>query len=276
MAIVPIPLQNCKSVKEFFKKQGKVEIPRPQQCLYAKCGLKEPLWKNGSYVRQVIYWGFLFFVSIGRFRCWRCGKTASCPYGWLIPYRRFSAETVATAIETYAGQETTYRYLTEGLADLEFVDPEMDIRAEKMYQQIVEENKVKQIEDESEKKSCRPAYTTVFYWVNFACKHIEGLLMQIQKELVHEQKRRKLEIELPVESTVENPNSDKAATNSKSNMLNMLAFMTLAAMLLLKHKDRVWQNLRAYFLVKAESRKDLLTDTVVKLFTTHTFELVIF
>src|SRR5580700_7893179 len=137
MAIVPIPLQNCKSVKEFFKKQGKVEIPRPQQCLYAKCGLKEPLWKNGSYVRQVIYWGFLFFVSIGRFRCWRCGKTASCPYGWLIPYRRFSAETVATAIETYAGQETTYRYLTEGLADLEFVDPEMDIRAEKMYQQIV-------------------------------------------------------------------------------------------------------------------------------------------
>jgi len=61
MAIVPIPLQNCKSVKEFFKNQGKVEIPRPQQCLNAKCRLKEPLWKNGSYVRQVIYWGFLFF-----------------------------------------------------------------------------------------------------------------------------------------------------------------------------------------------------------------------
>jgi hypothetical protein len=163
-----------------------------------------------------------------------------------------------------------------GLSDLEFVDSQMDIRPEKMYQQIVEENKAKQIVDGSEKKSCRPAHTTVFYWVNFVCKHIEGLLMQTQKELVHEQKRRKIEIELPPESTVENPNSSKAATDDKSNMLNLMSFMTLAAMLLFKHKEYIWQNLRAYFLVKAESRKDLLTDTVVWLFTTHTFELVIF
>jgi hypothetical protein len=274
--MLPISAQKCKNVKEFFIKQGKVEVPRPEQCLNAECGLKEPLWKNGSYVRQVIYWGFLFFVSIYRFRCWRCGKTASCPYSWLIPYRRFSVEVIATAIETYAEGEATYRGLNVDLSDLEFIDPEIDIRAEKLYQQIIEENKAKQIEGDREKKSYRPAHTTVFYWVDFVCKRIESLLVQTQKELVHEQKRRKVEIELPAESTVENPNSDKAATGEKWHMLNLLSFLTLAAKLLVKHKDHVWQNLRAYFLVKAESRKDLLTDTVVKLFTTHTFEPVLF
>jgi hypothetical protein len=276
VTILPIPSQNCESVKEFFIKQGEVEIPRPQQCLNSECGLKEPLWKNGSYIRQVIYWGFLFFVSINRFRCWRCSKTASCPYSWLIPYRRSSVEVVVAAIEAYASQEVTYRGLNVDLSDLEFIDPEIDIRAEKMYEQIVEENKAKQIEDGSEKNSYRPAHTTVFYWIDFVCKRIESLLVQTQKELVHEQKRRKVEIELPAENIVENANSHKAATGDKWHILNLLSFLTLAAKLLVKHNEHTWQRLRAYFLVKAESRKDLLTDTVVKLFTTHTFELVLF
>jgi hypothetical protein len=59
--------------------------------------------------REVVYWGFCFMVQIFRFRCRRCGKTASCPYGWLIPYCRFSAETITAGIEAYARAETAYR-----------------------------------------------------------------------------------------------------------------------------------------------------------------------
>ena len=38
MTIVPIPLKNSSSVVEFFRQSGKVEIPRPGQCMYADVG----------------------------------------------------------------------------------------------------------------------------------------------------------------------------------------------------------------------------------------------
>jgi hypothetical protein len=180
---------------------------------------------------------------------------------------------VAQGIENYAGTEIAYRHLSIALSELEFAEAGMDIREEKMYKQMVEDNKLL---DDNEKKGCRPAHTTVFYWIEFICKRVEGLLMQVQKELVHEQERRKLAIDLPYESTFENPNSDKAASVAKASMLHLMTFLSLAAVLLLKRDERVWQRLRAYFLTKAESCKDLLTDMIVRLFTTHTFELELF
>lgn len=129
MTIVPIPLRNSRSVVEFFRQGGRVEIPRPQQCFYDQCRLQEPLRKNGRYARQVIYWGLCFLVQILRFRCRRCGRTASCPYGCLVPYCRFSAEVIAAGIEAYVRAETTYRDVSTDLSDLELVNPEMDIRS---------------------------------------------------------------------------------------------------------------------------------------------------
>ena len=64
MSIVPIPLKNSRSVVEYFKQGGKVEIPRPEECVYSECRLKQRLRKNGTYTRQVIYWGLCFFVQI--------------------------------------------------------------------------------------------------------------------------------------------------------------------------------------------------------------------
>ena len=116
MTIVPISLKNSSSVVEFFKHGGQVEIERPQQCFNAQCRLKEPMWKNGSYARQVIYWGLCFVLQILRFRCRQCGKTASCPYGWLVPYCRFSAEVITAGIEAYASEETTYTGVSTDLS----------------------------------------------------------------------------------------------------------------------------------------------------------------
>lgn len=274
MTIVPIPLKNSSSVVEFFKQGGEVEIPRPEQCVYAGCGLKQPLRKNGSYARQVIYWGLCFFVEILRFRCRRCGKTASCPYGWLVPYRRFSAEVIAAGIEAYATAEMKYRDLSIDLSDLELAEPEMDIRAEELFKKLAGESLAKQADDAWER--CRPAHTTVFHWVDFVCKRAEALLTQLQKELVQEKKRGKEIAKLPGESLVENPNSYKAGSHEKDDMLDRLSFATSAASRLLGQNMQQWYRLRAYFLRKAESRRDILTDTWVQLPITHTFELVIF
>lgn len=259
MTIVPIPLKNSRSVVEYFRQEGKVEIPRPEECLYAECRLNQPLRKNGSYARQVVYWGLCFLVQILRFRCRRCGKTTSCPYGWLVPYRRFSAEVIATGIEAYADRETTYREQSTDLSDLELADPEMDIRDEEFCKQLVADGAAKQTDDGVESR-CRPSRTTVFYWVDFVCKRIEALLMQLQKELVQEKKRGNELAKLPAESLV-NPNSYKAASDEKGSRLDRLSLATCTASQLIIQSKQQWYRLRAYFLAKAESRKDVLTDT---------------
>jgi hypothetical protein len=275
MTIVPIPLKNSSSVVEFFKQGGKVEIPRPEQCLYAKCGLRQPLRKNGSYARQVIYWGLCFLVQILRFRCRRCGKTTSCPYGWLVPYRRFSAEVIAASIEAYASMEVAYRGVSADLSDLELVEPEMDVREEELYENVFEGGAAKQVGGVDE-PPCRPAHTTVFGWVDFACKRTEALLLQLQKELVQERKRGKEIAQLPPEGLVENPNSYKAASDEKDRMLDRLSFAMCTAVQLVTQSKQQWYRLRAYFLIKAETRKDVLTETRVQLPITQTFEPAIF
>ena len=275
MTIVPISLRNSSSVVEFFKHGGQVEIERPQQCFNAQCRLKEPMWKNGSYARQVIYWGLCFVLQILRFRCRQCGKTASCPYGWLVPYCRFSAEVITAGIEAYASEETTYTGVSTDLSELELVNPEMDIRSEEMCKRVVEESAARQTDDTDRMPVCRPARTTVFRWVDFVCKRVESLLTQLQKELVQEKKRGKTVEKLPAESLVENSNSYKAASDEKDNMLDRLSFAACAASRLLRQGEQPWYRCRAYFLTKAESRKDLLTEVRVQLSTTHTLELVI-
>jgi hypothetical protein len=268
MSIVPIPLKNSKSVVDFFKQGGKVEIPRPEQCTFPDCLLKKPLWKNGTYPRWVIYWGIQFLVCIVRFRCRRCGKTASCPYGWLVPYYRFSAEVIAAGVEAYARYELTYLDVSIDLSDIELAEREMDITEEESYEQLAGSTPT---EDEGEPR-CRPVRSTVFYWVNFVCTRIEGLLTQLQKELVQEMKRGREVGALPAESLVENPNSYKATSDEKVRMLDRVSFATCAVDWLLGQGKQQWYRLRAYFLAKAESRNDLLTGTRLQMPITQSFE----
>lgn len=103
-------------------------------------------------------------------------------------YCRFSAETITAGIEAYARAETAYRAVSADLSDLELADPEMDIRSEEMYKEMVAESDANQTDkkpgDDADEAASRPVHTTVFSWVKFMCKHVEGLLMQLQKELV--------------------------------------------------------------------------------------------
>jgi len=54
--------------------------------------------------------------------------------------------------------------------------------------------------------------------------------------------------------------------------LNRLTLESMAAKLLVGSGQAAWQKLRAYFLEKAESCKDILTEVAVVLTRAHTFE----
>lgn len=275
MTIVPIPLENSKSVVEYFKKGEEVEVPRPEQCLFEECRLKQSLRKNGSYTRQVIYWGICFLVQIFRFRCRGCGKTVSCPYGWLVPYCRFSAEVIAAGVEAYAQQDCSYLDLSIELSEMELAEPEMDIREGDLVKKFVGEESSVQNED-LKGPQCRPVSSTVFRWVDFACKGIENLLMHFQKELVHEKKRGREVSTLLAESLVKNPNSYKAASLEKRSMLDRLSFAAYASGCLLGCGKQQWYRLRAYFLTKAETCNDLLASAPLRLSITQSLQLDFF
>jgi hypothetical protein len=270
MTIVPIPLENSKS-PEAYLEQGYVgEVPRPKQCFNPQCGLQEPLRKHGKYIRRVIHWGLCFLVEILRFRCRRCGKTSSCPYGWLVPYRRFAADLVMAGIEAYASRNVTYLDLSLDLSETHGAEEKLDIK--ELEQCCSLEPKA----DDSDEPKSRPASTTVFYWVDFMCKRIEALLTQMQKELVQGMKRGKQSYKpagmKAVESLVENPNSYKAGSVEKAKMLNRLSFTMIVGQQLLGQSQEQWCRLRAYFLTAAETCNDVLTDKRVWLSATQSFE----
>lgn len=100
------------------------EVVAPSFCAQQDCDADEPLRCCGSYPRQVIEGVLMVLLLIYRFRCRSCGKTASCPYSFLVPYRRFTAKWICWGIELYgAGQEqTTYDEVSVDLSTTGFVD----------------------------------------------------------------------------------------------------------------------------------------------------------
>ena len=171
--IVPVESIVCNSVLKFFEMGGNVEVPRPSRCPRPKeeCGSLEPLRRNGTYPRQVIYWGMLFVLSILRFRCGKCGKTVSRPLSWLVPYKRFSAEMIAAGVEAYVVVETSYRKVSDALSEPEFVEEKEDVRQTKLYRELLSK---KGIEAAVTKDGgSRPSYCTVFRFVDYLCKRVE-------------------------------------------------------------------------------------------------------
>lgn len=264
MTIVPIPLENCSSVKDFFEKGGQVQVPRPQVCSFATCQLKKPLRKHGGYFRQMVYWGFAFLVYVCRFRCGKCGRTVSCPYSWMIPYCRFPAELISMSLDRYTEliEEATYRQLSTDLSDLEFIDSELDIRETEFYHLLKTRGAVNaRMKDRKSDNSLpveEPAHTTIWTWLSLMCRQIEKQLMQIQKERVREWKRSAHGMYFPLETR--NANSKKAFTEEKTRQLDLLSLARVACRPLIDGAHYVWWKLRTYFLEKAETRFDLLTE----------------
>jgi hypothetical protein len=259
--IVSVGPEVCESARQFFELGGNVEVPRPSRCPRPKeeCGSLEPLRKNGTYPRQVIYWGILFVLAILRFRCGKCGKTVSRPLSWLVPHKRFSAEMIAAGVEAYLEAETSYRKVSDVVSEPEFVEEKEDIRQTKLHSELSSKKELKA--EVTRDGGSRPSHCTVFRWVDYLCKRVESTAQQLQKELVRRQKDLR---RLPREGSVQNPNSFKAQTETKAQKLNRLSFAGIAGRLLVSDSESPWWKLRAYFLRKSEYCNDLLTDARVR------------
>jgi hypothetical protein len=258
--IVAVELEVCPTVRKFFELGGNVEVARPSRCLRPKeeCGSLEPLRKNGTYPRQVIYWGMLFVLAILRFRCGKCGKTVSRPFGWLVPYKRYSAEMIVSSVEPYVAVEISYRQVSDVVSEPEFVEEKEDIQQTKLYGELLSKKAI--VAAVTKDGGSRPSHCTVFRWVDYMCKRVESIIQQLQKELVRRQKDL---WRLPREGSIENPNRLKAQTEIKAKRLDLASFVDFAAGVLVRASEKRWWQLRAYFLTQAEYCKDLLTDTGV-------------
>jgi hypothetical protein len=198
---------------------GRAEAP--SRCPRPGCGHPERMRRNGSYGRIVIEGLVRLVLLICRFRCKRCGKSVSRPPSFLVPYKRFTARLIASAVQKYAEQLTTYDEVSaessvfrddgEALA----IQPPRITRADRGY--------------------C-PATSTTFSWIDYLSKRSARWIQQVQKELVIQ--NRSIE-RLPDEGLITNANgwksgrSKSASQVPKRQELNKLSYVLVGAEMLL-------------------------------------------
>jgi transposase-like protein len=224
-----IPIFVVKSLAEYQEKYEQIEVPRPEGC--GRCRWKSALWRHGSFNRTATEGEIEVRIKVQRFLCPACGRTASCLFAFLIPYRRFTAAVFAEAVSSYSTKETSYRQLAGGLSALVDSGPP------------------------------KPSHSQVFGWVKNTCRKVESLLLEIQKELVMtgrtddvEQLRTRL-----------CPNAKKAKTEAKVRALNHLSELVSATTLLLANNNLA--ELHTHFLQCVESLQEIFTQRAFELAT---------
>jgi len=265
-------LKSAKKVGEQESKDGSnwalygADVAAPERCLQEGCGSEHRLRRHGSYTRQVLEGIMQLMVLIYRFRCGVCGKTVSCPYSFLIPYRRFTARLICQGVENYGTEATSYQKESDDLAVFDATK----------YDDTQKADVVPQLENASiSRDGCHPAKSTMFTWVDFVCKRIVRTLQQMEKELVL--RGHDLQHVSP-ESSFVNKNALKAGDPKyprqaqKPDQLNKLTYGIATAKALLERADWTVERLRAYFLSSAERCWDLLSDVSMVLPITQTSE----
>jgi hypothetical protein len=185
-----------------------------------------------------------------------------------VPYRRFTAQVLSQAIDSYAEFETSYGELSDELSTVNDdggkVTVPMDSRVEAM----------------GEPEGIRPVRSTTFSWVDFMCKRIAVLAQQTEKELV----RRYFDISrLVIIGRVVNVNGCRTAVancrrqkqqSQKPTELNQLTYTMRAGDALESVGMFVIQKLRSYFYEFAESCREIFSDVKVILPIPQSFERV--
>jgi hypothetical protein len=177
---------------------------------------------------------------VPRFICSICSCTISCLFSFLIPYRRFT-EVVSKAIQDYATKRTTYREEAEEVSVLDSCG------------------------------SPKPSHAQVFRWVKFMAEKAESLLFLVQQELALKGKW-----DLITESDSQCPNSYKARTIRKADLLDKLAKLIDLAASLIGTNSNVLGYLHSYFLQNVESLQYVLANTNSRLPTPQSVKHVIF
>lgn len=222
-----IALLGVSSLAELFESNNYVEVERPTAC--PRCKANDPFWRHDSFKRTAIEGELTARIRVQRFLCRVCGLTVSCLFAFLIPYRQFTAAVVATAVEKYGTEKTTYRHEAEELSALDCDD------------------------------APRPSHVQVFRWVDCIAKKSAHLLLQMQRELVMQGSAKDLE-SAPGGSC---PNAIKAHSVEKAHILNhSFEVVQLARLLLAKTS---LSTLHAHFLSAVESLQAIFSGRTVRL-----------
>lgn len=226
-----IPCFAFNSIEEYQNGKDRLSFEKPSHC--KACGAKGCFWGHGSFERTVMQEGLEIQVRIPRFLCHGCGKTVSLLFSFLVAYRRHSAAAIATAVENYSREETTYRQLSGELASLDSGD-----------------------------KSPSPSHSSIFQWVRMMVNKANSLSVQVQKELVLRGMSNKLEA--AKSSTC--PNAFKSRCLQKQASLNVLSeFLCLGALLVDSSATNVAVKLHAFFLRNVETIQMMLCGHLIRL-----------
>jgi hypothetical protein len=212
-----------RSLEEYLSTGGAAKPELPAKC--PRCGLRDVFQRHGGYWRQVLEGQQTAEIKIPRGRCKRCRLVVSLLYAFLLPHRRFTTRAVAAGIEGYIQEPGTYRlwaYETSGLPPE--LSPEQSANPDEMV---------------------RPHYSQIFRWTKALVSVSDGLLQQVQKELVLSDK--------PVPNASESPNASRATTHEKRVKLNLLSTVLAFGRNLLARALEIARGLHAYFLSSAES-----------------------
>jgi hypothetical protein len=215
------------SLAEYIK-LGAPEAPRPLIC--PDCSAREQFWRHGRFKRLAFEGELSATVTIQRFLCSACGLAVSCLFVFLVPYKQATVALVARAVSDYSTSCTTYRSEAGELSKLESQAPS------------------------------KPSHAQVFRWVKSICGKAEGLLLQVQKEVVLLGR-----VEFLGDMTgVVCPNAVKAHTIEKVRSLNTLAELIQQTALLVSGG---LLELQTHFLSQVESLQAIFCDRFIRLFT---------
>lgn len=135
------------SLEQFLLQGQKSKVKIPSEC--QDCQGK--LWKHGTYERTCRTLFVFVFVVIQRALCKECGKTVSCLYEFLTPYKQYDESVRSRYVEKYLEPGATYRDAAWGDEDGDRADAEASVSrayravkeagesAELMVQQIQQE-----------------------------------------------------------------------------------------------------------------------------------------
>lgn len=227
------------SLKEYFKRIGKVlRAERPGRRCW-DCWMKDCYWRHGGFTRWVEEGGYICEIVVERFKCKFCGATVSVVPCFVVPQRQYTLKQMAEGIESYATTPTTYRDEVKRMGAVEQ-------RSEKLPGSSVSQ---------------------LFLWVGLLAKRAEELLLDLQRLCVA---GSVAEEDLEEAENAKCPNAWKAQIPGKGNKLNALAKVVSYGKLLFKGAESaVLEPLGMLFLKNVEGMQRIFANERLRMPTPH-------
>jgi hypothetical protein len=87
------------SLAQYIKDEDRLHEGQPDLCFH--CKTVGQLRGHGYYTRRVKEGDVVKRIRIHRLLCTACSKTFSCLFQFLVPWKRYTAQTIAVAIQAY-------------------------------------------------------------------------------------------------------------------------------------------------------------------------------